>query len=728
MKKRPLCMVCLIFILFKSMLLIMTGGQSLIKLPASSIFLEKEYERGVLLQGQVYKKSNTSDVQVLYLKNNSLYSQKGSYLESRMIIYDDTFKNIPIGKTIYVRGTIERFEGARNPGNFDQQLYYARQNIYGYLWSEEIIRVSGKENSGAELLNQLRQSWKQCLLEQLGEENGSVLAAMLLGEKSEMDKDTKELYQKNGISHVLAISGLHISFIGLGIYGLFRRMGASYPIAGILAVSLLTVYVFMIGFSVSVMRAYVMLLFRIGADISGRVYDMLTALMMSAALAIMYQPLYLTDAAFLLSYGAVLGILFVLPAIKSVLPPIPKTLEGCLASMAINICLFPIQLWFYFEFPVYSILFNIILIPLMPWILGLGILGSGLYLVIAPLGGFFLQICGILLSFFRNLGELGLCLPAASAVFGRPNWWEIVIYYLALCAVICFFYQKWKRKKRYFLILGIVLVLIFVKFPDGKLRVTMIDVGQGDGIFIKGPKGGTYLNDGGSSDVEAVGKYRIESFLKSQGVGKLDYVFVTHGDADHYNGIEEMLERQLIGVKIDTLVLPANYELDEKLVQLAETAIAYGSDVVRMTPEYAISEGALQIHCIQPEEGEMKLTGNAGSMVLDVQFRRFDMLLTGDVEAEGETTLIENLTGRTYDVLKVAHHGSKYSSQEAFLKEIKCEIALISAGKNNSYGHPHEETINRLWAYGCRIYETMEYGAIMLETKGEFIDILPSSI
>ena len=316
--------------------------------------------------------------------------------------------------------------------------------------------------------------------------------------------------------------------------------------------------------------------------------------------------------------------------------------------------------------------------------------------------------------------------------FGKPNWWEVFIYYVILLSFV-FTVKKFGKKKEIIkfrvvgLLLMTVMTAIFVKFPNGKLLITMLDVGQGDCIFLKGPRGHTYLVDGGSSDVNQLAKYRIEPFLKSQGVGVLDFVFVSHGDSDHYSGIEEMLERQTTGIKIKQLVLPVNYRQDGALIELAKLAMQQNVGVVVIKEDQKLTEGDLEIRCIQPSE-QNSWSGNEGSMVLDVTFGKFDMLLTGDVEKEGEERLITNLPEKNYDILKVAHHGSKYSTSKKFLKTIRPRIAWISAGKQNSYGHPHEETLNRLAEFRCRIFETWKYGAIMVETDGDFIDIYPSSI
>ena len=251
----------------------------------------------------------------------------------------------------------------------------------------------------------------------------------------------------------------------------------------------------------------------------------------------------------------------------------------------------------------------------------------------------------------------------------------------------------------------------------------MIDVGQGDCIFLRGPYGTTYLIDGGSSDVESVGKYRIEPFLKSQGTAALDYVLVSHGDSDHYNGILEMIQRQNLGITIKCLVLPVNYAQDEKLVELARIAQDYKTKVVIMTKNDKIVEGPMEIICIQPGKEDIALEGNAGSMVLGVSFKKFDMLCTGDVEEKGEEILINQLKKNSYDVLKVAHHGSKYSTKFSFLNIVNPKISIISAGNQNMYGHPHKETLERLYQSGSIVYQTKERGAITIESDGDCIDI-----
>ena len=720
MKTRPLCFVCLLFILLQSVMMIVKGGESLVEIPASSVFYEGK-EETLLIKGRVYKKTNNSNYQILYLKNNSVE-------DSRLLIYDKDFTDVPIGKYILIRGKLGFFEQVRNPGGFDEALYYARQNMFGSVWCEEILEVSGESNTLMEWLYQLKTTWKNRLVDCMGEKNGGILAAMILGEKSEMDADVKELYQNSGISHILAISGLHISFIGLGIYHWIRKTGLGFLASGILAMGILTLYVLMLGFSVSALRAYMMLLLKIGADITGRVYDMQTAAMLGAALTVAYQPLYLTDGGFYMSYGAILGIAILLRVLEQCFPCRRKWLSGCYASVAINIMLFPITLWFFYVFPTYSFLLNLFVLPLTGPILGIGFLGSFLLLWVPFAGELCLKVCSLILGFFEWICRVGNRLPISRLVLGQPEWWKMMLYYVVLIMILVLIYwfkrKKFQRMSYRYVWLGLILAVGMMGYrPSGFLDIAMLDVGQGDGIYLRGPKGTTYFIDGGSSDESSLGKYCIEPFLESQGTGILDYVFITHGDTDHYSGIEEMLERQEVGIPIKHLILPCNYTLDNDLLSLAKCARNAGVTVLVIEEGDRLRDGEFIITCLQPAKEENGLTGNAGSMVLEMEYGGFSMLCTGDVEGDGEELLLKKMTGKNYDVLKVAHHGSKNSTTEPFLKLCNPEVALISAGVGNSYGHPHEELLRRLEDAGCRTYNTQKNGAIMLQTDGNSLTI-----
>lgn len=734
MKNRPLLCTCLI-LLAGVVLSVFAGGSALIRqLRPSPLEIRAKQGEVLAITGQAYKIEKREKHQAVYLKNNSILQiqkdQKQSFQESKFILYTDPEIQIHIGNAIRAAGELSFFQNARNPGNFDQKLYYQRQDIHGSAWAKEVEVVDDSIWKIRDWLSEFRSQWKKALIQAMGEKDGNVLSAMLLGEKSEMDPDTKELYQVSGIGHILAISGLHLSFIGIGAYRIFRRMTGSYTAGGIAGILLLVLYVMMIGVTISAVRALVMFLFRVGADMAGRHYDPPTALAAAAAAVLLWRPLSLYDGGFWLSFGAVFAMIIVLPIFKG-LP-----VQGFWASVSINLTILPVMLFYFFEFPPYSLLLNLFVIPLMSAMLFLGLLGSAAYAAGITIAVFGLRICKVILWLYEKCCEIGMGIPGARMIAGKPRLWQIAAYYILLAAALVFL-RRLRRKEikkasgmettgriRIMPLLALaagIFILTFRFGEEGRLSVTILDVGQGDGIFIQGPAGGTYLIDGGSSDIKKVGQYRIEPFLKSRGVGRLDYVLISHGDSDHMNGVADLIERRKIGIEIGTLVLPMQEAWDEALCSLADMARQAGIQVAEIGPGQGIQEKEAALSCIQPAKGDEIQPGNEASMVLALSSGEFDMLLSGDVEGKGEELLTERLTkteqARTWEVLKVAHHGSRNSTSERFLQSVQPAFAIISAGEQNRYGHPHQETLVRLKERGIKIYSTQDKGAVMIEVK-----------
>ncbi len=797
MRDRPLCSVCLMLAILICSVIYLGGDKAKDWLSPSQIEKNIASADRIQLKGKVYIKDQKEDYQILYLKNNSIYYQKQSFKESKIIIYDNTKQEISIGEVVQVTGKVRIFSPPRNPGNFNQKLYYAKSGIHGSVWATQLTVLATKKGERSrkdkfgEWLYRLRKNWKALLYEYAGEKNGAVLSAMILGEKADMDAYVKELYQRGGIGHVIAISGLHLSFVGVGIYQLFRKMTGSYILGGLAGITCLLLYVLMIGMTVSVVRAFVMFLFRVGADIAGRAYDSPTALSVAAVAALLWQPLSIYDGAFWLSFLAVLSLIVVAPLLEpencgekiidgkyvkqkameqKFLQKREKFIKGILGTFCIQMVLLPIQLYFFYEIPLYSPLLNLIVIPLMSLLLMLGMSGSligiGIQRVSVSFPNFFtkiftiilgivFEICKWILWLYEQLCTWMLRIPGARLVIGKPAMWKIIAYYICFALFMLWRYREKKQKEnrmfrekritlhtseaswnytykeeirerplrkcwgKWAVILVWCVSLFVLTHQFGtrdQLQVTVLDVGQGDCIFLRGPSGQTYLMDGGSTDTKNVGKYRIEPYLLSKGIKTLDYVFISHGDEDHISGILEMLERQEVGIHIETLVLPEQKVWDQHLNELAKQAITNGTRVVSMKEGQQLSEGDLKLLCLAPASEYQGESGNAASMVLAVAYRNFDMLLTGDVEGEGEELLTDsikkNCAGRSFEVLKAAHHGSKNSSKEEFLQEVKPKLTIISAGIDNRYGHPHQETIERLEEAGSSVCSTQDYGGI----------------
>ena len=413
-------------------------------------------------------------------------------------------------------------------------------------------------------------------------------------------------------------------------------------------------------------------------------------------------------------------------------------LTGLVSSLAVNVLLLGPVLYFYFEIPPYSVLLNLLVIPVMPVAMASGIIGSALTLLSDSLGGAVLQASGAVLWMYDRLCGAAGAFPGSRFVTGKPDVVWLAGYYVVLgilCGIFYFLRQKTEdgRSSGILRIPGWLLVVCAVvmaaacrlgcKSEEG-IRAAVLDVGQGDCIYIRGDQE-DYLVDGGSSDVSSAGIYRIEPYLLANAVDTLDYVFATHGDEDHINGIRELLENQDLGVRIRNLVLPSEGYLDEKLLELAETARKNGTRTAVMRAGDKITEktGKTELKCLGPVEGTKLEPGNEASLVMELTYGDFCMLLTGDVEGQGEESLYKEGELPQCDVLKAAHHGSCDSTTAEFLKAAQPKVTVISAGVDNRYGHPHEETLERLREAGCSVYSTQENGTLTVRTDGQKVKL-----
>lgn len=642
-----------------------------------------------------------------------------------------------VGSRVCLRGRLEDLSAATNPGEFDSRIYYASMGIGMRMVQAEILWESESSSAVPEGLWRLRRLACKKLDSFLPPADASVIKTMLTGDKETLDVELKELYQKNGIAHVLAVSGLHISLIGMGVYRLLRKGGLPVPVAAVLCMALILMYGIFTGAGVSAYRAGGMFLIRMLAEILGRTYDMQTAFGVLLLLMVLRQPLYLFHSGFLFSFSSLMGIGLLYPALcgkrrgsrryrsgwrKKAEKAGGKIWRALLAGFSVTAATLPVQLWYFGEIPVYSVFLNLLVLPLLAVLMYCGAL-----VLVLP-AGIWLKMPAFLIHAVLCVYE-GLCrgaekLPCSTWIAGRPALWQIVLYAAALAGIVL---AGKRTSRRYFpLLLGAALVLLTIR-PENGFQVTFLDVGQGDCICIRTGSGQNYLVDGGSSSKRNVGQYQILPFLKQQGIGYLDALFITHPDADHCNGLEGLLDGGY-GERIGRLILPgiAAESRKEEYLHLEQTAAAWGIPVSYMSAGMYWQDGETQFMCLHPPKGYAQTESNAYSQVLYVKSGLFSMLLTGDIEAEGERLLTEQMKAQGISgvtVLKAAHHGSASSTGDTFLRQANPLIAVISCGKDNRYGHPHAETLDKLRGIGARIYQTPERGAVIIRRDGDAITV-----
>lgn len=684
-----------------------------------------------------------------------------------------------IGSRVRISGSFSLYTEATNIGQFDARNYYAARKIYGQVKKAAIVYTEPPNiiGRGKECLWQLRRHLAETFLEVYGEENGALLAAMLLGERTFLSEETQSLYKAAGALHVIAVSGLHISLLGLGLYRLLRRIFAAQAPAAVISVLCMAAYVFLVGNPPSAVRAFIMFAMGLLAGYWKRTLDTPTALSLSAAIILIGNPFYIGQSSFLLSFLAILAISVFQPALKECLAlinpyhfPLFRLLDsrrawglrhldpqkvlgvchvllkkvgnGLLSSFSVWIVTLPVQLFFFSEVSLFGIFFNLLIIPLMGVILLLGIAGLFLkeifHLFAFLTGSAFtdleitvISICryaeGIFFAIIKAGGSLADRLSFTMWTPGKPVYGKML---LAFCLLILFcllgnlsengrtFPEKfWKY--RLGILLGVILLL--AGYPASNLQITFLDVGQGDGICMELPDGRVYLMDGGSSDVSKVGNYRLVPFLKAKGIRKIDAVFLSHGDADHINGIAELLEEKQIS--IDCVCLPAGAE-QEEFAEIKDLARARNISVRTIQAGDFWENNGTKFWCLNP--ADVTESGNAASVVLYMEYQNFSMLLTGDLEGEGEKSVAALLRSNAItgiSVLKVAHHGSKNSTKEEFLLQCSPAVAVISCGERNTYGHPHKETLERLNDMGTAVYRTDCSGAVQITVTGNCMKV-----
>lgn len=681
-----------------------------------------------------FKASHSELTETVYLQNVSTYD--GLWAEGVVCYMTSNEAEPKIGATVKIKGKGALFKNATNPGEFDKRKFYEITGVTYRLQNAVVLSESDSYDPILDVLYRCRRSMSGRIDVALPKNEASVMKTMILGEKTEIESDLKELYQRNGIAHVLSISGLHISLIGIGIYRIINALSGRRRIAAAISIPIVILYATMAGFSVSSVRAIIMFSMSMVAIVLGRTYDQLTALALSGAIILISEPLYIFHSGFIFSFGCILGINLLMPGLsgadrKLCFRKPNRIVTTVLQSLTMLVIGFPIYLWFYYQIPVYSVVLNILVIPVMSILVPMGLLMILMMYIFVP-GAVPLRagIVGIL-SIFREASEAADALPGHYYTPGRPSVWQVVLY-VSIVIVASKMPGKIRMWKRW-LICALAMFLLTLRF-NGGLSLDVIDVGQGEAVFLREcplpvsvpgiSKEHSFLIDGGSTTVSQIGKYRIIPYLKYEGVGHIDGILVTHGDSDHYNGVLELLQTgRKEGIEIERLLLADIGESgrNEGYLELLAAAENENIPVTLIKKGDIISAGKLKLRVLWPPRDYNPNEINEGSLAVLAEYGDFSALLTGDLTGEGEKAVARD--AGDIDVLKCAHHGSAQSTGEDFLSVTKPEITLISCGLNNRYGHPHRETLDRLEKIGSALLRTDLSGNILLRTDGRKVHL-----
>ena len=545
---------------------------------------------------------------------------------------------------------------------------------------------------------------------------------------------------------MLAVSGSHITYIISAFSILMEKKNKR--ITKIITIIFLIFFMALTGFTASVVRASIMGILILTAGLVHRKSDTINNLGISSLIILICNPYTIIDAGFWLSFAGTMGIILLEKPINSYfqkfkickIKPISWIINSFTITFAANIIIIPIMAYMFSTFSMTFWISNILAAPVMEFVTIYGFLIYFISIFLLPLAKFL----GIILNFSLNslikIAEITSLIPGSSIYIKTPYLLECIIYYLILFLIF-----NWKRikeklennkilekiKKNSYKYISIILIFIILTNTISnkifqEIKIYFVDVGQGDSTLIQTIEGKNILIDGGGSEFGSfdVGESILLPYLLDRRITTIDYLMISHFDSDHIGGVFAILEN----LKVKNIIISKQGETSENLKKFYEitnnkgirTIIVKKGDIVEID-KYSHFE------ILFPEDNliEDNILNN-NSIVARFNSLDFSILFTGDIEEIAEKRLCELYSGTDKleaFVLKVAHHGSKTSSSEEFLELVKPKIALIGVGKNNNFGHPNIDVIERLENMGSKIYRTDNCGEIIIRINREKLQI-----
>ncbi|MEH7157016.1 DNA internalization-related competence protein ComEC/Rec2 [Neobacillus drentensis] len=641
-----------------------------------------------------------------------------------------------------VSGTLEKPKIAKNPNAFHYRNYLARKQIFWIIEIQEnpLQNCAPQKPSPLVIFKQLRYTGIKYLESHFPVEIAALSAALIFGDQNLFDPDVLSAYQKTGLVHLLAISGLHVSLLIAMVFYLGIRSGLTKQSMINILLVLLPIYVILTGASPSVNRS-VMMIFLVLLTVKWQARLKLLpldAISLAFNIYLFISPMVIFDAGFQLSFSVSLVIILSAPYIlQSYQRNITRML---VTSLAAQLAALPFLLYHYFEASFIGLFANMVYIPLFSFVYL-----PGLYLLFfiqfifgkTPLivTKLFLTIISLANQFIDYLADISFF----HFIPGRPNLVLLIDYIFLLLAIFNLWEARTYSRKRIYLFIFSGLLMfsqLSWNWLDPYGEVTMIDVGQGDSILIRFPHGkGTYLIDTGGTVNFGEEKWRerakefevgrdvVVPFLKGKGITKIDKLILTHGDMDHIGGTFSIMKE----LKVKQILMPSVAEPSTTELNIIKEAKKQKIPVLKVSAQDHWSNEESPFYILSPEKnyaGER----NGGSIAFIAQIGGASWFFGGDLDQEGEEKIIKKYPHLQIDVLKAGHHGSKTSSAESFIKQISPKIALISAGENNRFGHPHQEVLDRLAKTKTIIYRTDLQGAITYKFyhgNGTFLPYIP---
>ena len=679
-------------------------------------------------------------------------------------VYGDEQEFYRYGERLRLRGTIVEPQGRRVPGGFDYAFYLRSQGIDGLLYPKPVrIKSLGEGDRGwpAASAITLRGRLVSVIDRNLPSPAAELLTGILFGQRSKLPEEVQENFRSSGVGHLLAVSGLHVGLVSALILGLWRLLGLRGKLPLALAILLIFGYAYLTGMRPSALRAAVMLAFSLGALLLERERDLPTAVALAALVTLLFNPLYLFSIGFQLSYIATLSIIYLQPPLAAAASKlkIPRRLRPLLSvTLAAQIGVLPLCAYYFHHIPIGALFFNLLLLPLMAPLVGLGLGGALVGLFWQPAAAALLFPCRLLL-------ELTLFITALSRhpFFYRPLFppgpAALVALYGLLFALAAFYFsyrrrrreasldqdeppgeragafvfasQRFPRRALLFAALGIALLLVwgFILVPSASpgLVVTYLDVGQGAAALVEAPCGTILLIDGGGEpphrgDPGRTGEMVLLPFLRRQGIRSIDLAVISHPHEDHFGGMLPLVEEIPLGALV---ISPAPGE-SPFYDQLLESAAARHIPIKKTGAGGSWkAPSGLSMEVFGPPAELFEGTGsdlNNNSLVMRLTYGAVSFLFCGDMEDDAASELLSREKDLLSTVFLVPHHGGFMEALPRLLRAVQPQYAVISVG-TNPFGHPREETVAALEQAGVKTFRTDQHGTVTFRTDGSRLQV-----
>ena len=682
------------------------------------MYLNKKYHK-------VYKNTkNIENVKAVILKgpieNEYTYkyivkAKTGQLKNKKFIIYINKNNNklFKYGDLIKIQGEYSSPQTARNYKGFDYSKYLKILKIYGIIKIEEANLL--KENDLNFVLisiNNLKQKMIDHANKNMPQKTANLLLGLLIGQKDNIQEDIIKSFRTANLSHILAVSGAHTSYIILGLTYIITKSKAPRRIGYIITIIILLVFIIITGASYSVIRACIMSIITISAKLFYKKENFFISICVSLFIILIQNTFAINDIGLKLSFLGTIGIIvfnknitefFIRIKIKE---NIAKVLS---LTFSAQLMIMPITILNFNTFSLTFFISNILASPILGIIIILGFIAIFVSFVLNPISKILFFVLNLFLELLIFISEIVTKIPGSSILVKTPNLVSVITYYILILFINYFFIIKKNPIRRFqkkiikictiknikriikiiariFLIISFLTMLVRVINPT--LKIYFIDVGQGDCTLIITPKGKKILIDGGEGKNEILLPYLLD-----RGINKIDYIIISHFDSDHCNGLIEVMEKIKVG-KVIVSKQPGESEEYRNILEIIKrkNIEAY---VVKAQDRITI-EKDLYINILNPA-GKLEFNDlNNNAMVAKLIYKNFSMLFTGDIEKAEENIAQKYKNNLKSTILKVAHHGSKTSTNEEFLKYVEPQIALIGVGENNKFGHPNQQTIGKL--------------------------------